>query len=204
METQKVKDPEMKSPQGRALTPGTPTERLCSAVGVREDAAGTGQESGEMQEVPEEPQGQDSAGVLGSRAGGEAEWGKGGQGWGSPAASMQERPRGSGLRWHLGPAAGLGPMGRLSPPSASQQLLCPSEGLGLWAECPELCSSPDCQPRLGCSAGLRWGEGREGGGEPGRGWAGLESAQDRNSLTLSELCDHPGGGPAPVGLWSRA
>ena len=43
----------------------------------------------------------------------------------------------------------------LGPPiSAPQELLCPSEGLGLWGECPELCSS--------LRQVLLWGQSRQG------------------------------------------
>ena len=62
-------------------------------------------------------------------------------------------------------------MSNLRPLSALQQLLCHSEGLGLWGGCPELCRT--LQPRLGSSAGLSWGEGRGDGkswGGAGLGW----------------------------------
>ena len=72
----------------------------------------------------------------------------------------------------------MGLMGRLRALPAPQDLLCPSEGLGLWGECPELCSTLQQvllwgQPRLGCSVGLGWGAGRGDGkswGGPGLSW----------------------------------
>ena len=68
----------------------------------------------------------------------------------------------------------MGLMGRLRALPAPQELLCPSEGLGLWGECPELCSTLQQvllwgQPRLGCCAG--WAG--ELAGEMGRAGEGL-------------------------------
>ena len=73
-------------------------------------------------------------------------------------------------------AAAVGLMGRLRAFPAPQDLLCPSEGLGLWGQCPELCSTLQQvllwgYSRLGCSAEVGWGAGRGDG--KSRGGAGL-------------------------------
>ncbi|KAK4806559.1 hypothetical protein QYF61_020460 [Mycteria americana] len=96
-----------------------------------------------------------------------------------------------GSDWPLFPcvvaAASLGLMGRMRPFSASQELLCPSEGLGLWlngqssaAPCGRQChvASLDWATLLGCAGlGCCIGQGRWE--ELGRGWAGLDWKEPR-------------------------
>ena len=92
-------------------------------------------------------------------------------------------------------------------PLCPQELLCPSEGLGLWGECPELCSSlgwalPWGQPRLGWDGEVA---GELGG--PGGSCAELEHCWERKisvciSQCLTVLCkgSFQGGCGAEPGL----
>jgi len=68
----------------KALNWHTHEGGLCSAMGVIGNTAVTGRGPGEMWELPEDPQGQDSTAVLGSGAGGSRGEGKFSQGWGPP------------------------------------------------------------------------------------------------------------------------
>jgi len=76
----------------------------------------------------------------------------------------------------LVPALGL--MGSLRLLSVPQDLLCPSEGLCLWGEYPELCSTLWAllwdQPNWDALGQWRWGE-------LGRSWSGLESVWERKT-----------------------
>ena len=91
-------------------------------------------------------------------------------------------------------AAAVGLMGRLRAFPAPQDLLCPSEGLGLWGERPELCSTLGWavwwgQGRLGCWAWLGWAECRGAGERWGGAGLGRKVSGRGKHAWRNQLCE---------------